>query len=327
MANLAVSGGSGPSALAQVIDPVAEAHTRAVRAAATPAKTHATYTSHWNCFQDWCEEQGRSPLPASADTLSQYVSYLHRQGLAVSTANVALAAITREHTKQNVHCERYDPVVRETFAGMARLLSSRLPAKRSALTVDLLAKVVAACPQTLTGTRDRAILLVGFATATRSNELARLEVEDVRFESRAQGTVRIRRSKTDQEGKGAFVPIYRAKNPTLCPMEALRRWTIAAGIRSGPLFRPIDRFGRVLPRAIQCQTVYDVVKQRCAGAGLDPSTFGSHSLRAGFVTSATRKGVPLEVIMRTTRHKNINTLLGYVREIKAMENGAGKDLL
>jgi site-specific recombinase XerD len=323
MANLAVS----RSTLAVLVDPAAEEHTRRVRAAATPAKTHATYTSHWNCFQDWCEEQGRSPLPASADTLSQYVSFLHRSGLAVSTANVALAAITREHTKQNVHCERYDPVVRETFAGMARLLSSRLPAKRSAITVDILSRLVTALPDTLTGTRDRAILLVGFATATRSNELARLEVEDIRFETRAQGTVRIRHSKTDQEGKGAFVPIYRAKNPALCPMGALRQWTIAAGIRSGPLFRPIDRYGHVLPRAIQCQTVYDIVKASCRAAGLDPGPFGSHSLRAGFVTSATRKGVPLEVIMRTTRHRNINTLLGYVREIKAMENGAGRDLL
>lgn len=327
MADLARLPPRNGAALARVVDPVAQAELRALQSDATPAKTHATYTSSWFCFVEWCDEQGRSPLPASADTLAHYILSLNKRGLSVSTANVALAAIVREHQEQNVHCERYDPAVRKAFAGMARRLSERLPAKRSALTVDLLAKVVAVQPATLTGVRNRALLLLGFATATRSNELARLEVEDVRFESRAQGTVRIRRSKTDQEGKGAFVPIYRAKRRELCPMQALRDWTIAAGIRSGPLFRPIDRFGRVGQTAIQCQTVYDIVKQSCERAGMDPRLFGSHSLRAGFVTSATRKGVPLEVIMRTTRHKNINTLLGYVREIKAMENGAGKDLL
>jgi site-specific recombinase XerD len=327
MTDLALKAPVGGAALARIVDPASDERLRALVSDATPAKTHATYTSSWNCFVDWCEEQGRSPLPASADTLARYILHLNERGLAVPTANCALAAIVREHAEQNVHCERYDPIVRKAFAGMARRLSERLPAKRSAITVDLLARLVAAQPATLTGKRNRAILILGFATATRSNELARLEVEDIRFETRERGSVRIRRSKTDQEGKGAFVPIYRAKARRLCPMQALRDWTIAAGIRSGPLFRPIDRFGRVGSRAIQCQTVYDVVKKACERAGLDPEPFGSHSLRAGFVTSATRKGVPLEVIMRTTRHKNINTLLGYVREIKAMENGAGKDLL
>jgi site-specific recombinase XerD len=317
----------GASALAVLVDSATQERLEALQRDATPAKTHATYTSHWNCFVDWCTETGRSPLPASADTLAHYILHLSERGLVASTANVALAAIVREHEEQNVRCERYDPIVKRAFAGMARRQRGRPKAKRDALTVDLLEKVVRVQPQTLTGTRNRAILLLGFATATRSDELARIRVEDVKFQTRAQGTVFIDFSKTDQEGQGAFVPIYRAKRAEMCPMEALRRWTIASSIRSGPLFRKIDRWGNVSSEAICPQTIYELVKVSCERAGLDPRPFGSHSLRAGFVTSAVAKGVPLEVIMRTTRHKNINTLLGYVREIKAMENGAGKDLL
>jgi site-specific recombinase XerD len=327
VADLIVRGDRYASNLAIVIDKTADDELSALRADATPAKTHATYESAWRLFQDWCEDTSKKALPASADTLAHYVLYLSKCNLALATAHVALAAIVREHKKQNAYSERHDPIVEEALRGMARRQIGRPEAKRAALTVDLLEKVVAVQPTTLTGVRNRALLLLGFATATRSEELVSLRVEDIRFESRAQGTVCIRKSKTDQEGVGAFVPIYRAKAQRLCPMQALRDWTIAAGIRSGPLFRRIDCWGNVAETPLDAKAVYLLVKQSCARAGLDPKLFGSHSLRAGFVTSAVRKGVPLEIIMRTTRHKNINTLLGYVREIKAMENGAGKDLL
>jgi integrase len=325
MANLAVS----RSALAVPVDRAAEERLSALRADATPVKTNATYTSHWNCFVDWCEDTGKKALPASADTLAHYVSYMNERGLAVSTVGVALAAIARKHKQQNAYSERHDPIVEEAFAGMARRQRGRAEAKRDALTADLLEKVVTALPRTFTGTRDRAILLLGFVTAMRSDELVRVEVANVKFESRAQGTVFIEWGKTDQKAEGAFVPIYRAKKPAMCPMQALRDWTIAAGIRSGPLFRRIDRWDNLAVQRLDAQAVCGIVQRACQRAGLAPIQFGwgSHSLRAGFVTSAARAGVPLEVIMRTTRHKNINTLLGYVREIKAMENGAGRDLL
>jgi site-specific recombinase XerD len=323
VANLAVS----PRSVALTVDLAVEDRARALRADATPQKTHETYDCYWRLFVEWCAESKKSPFPASAHTLVHYVLHLSERGCSISTAHVALAAIVRAHKKQNTYCERYDPSVSEALRGMARRQASRPEAKKSAITVDILEKLVLAQPVSLTGTRNRALLLLGFATATRSNELVSLEVADVKFESRGQGTVCIRRSKTDQVGEGALVPIYRAKNPMLCPMQALRDWTIAANVRSGPLFRKIDCWGHVEERPLSPGAMWVLVKESCERAGMDPRPFGSHSLRAGFVTSAARAGVPLEVIMRTTRHKNINTLLGYVREIKAMENGAGRDLL
>lgn len=41
-----------------------------------------------------------------------------------------------------------------------------------------------------------------------------------------------------------------------------------------------------------------------------------HGLRAGFVTTAYRNGVPDEVIMGHTRHRSLTTMRGYVRRAK-----------
>jgi len=42
-------------------------------------------------------------------------------------------------------------------------------------------------------------------------------------------------------------------------------------------------------------------------------------LRAGFVTAAAQAKVPLDVIMRTTRHRSLAVLQGYIRRGDAFE--------
>ncbi len=48
-------------------------------------------------------------------------------------------------------------------------------------------------------------------------------------------------------------------------------------------------------------------------AGYEGSTFGGHSLRAGFATTAGRAGIPERIIMLQTGHKSLPTLRGYIR--------------
>jgi site-specific recombinase XerD len=51
----------------------------------------------------------------------------------------------------------------------------------------------------LLGTRDRALVLLGFAAALRRSELVALTVDDLSFEPEGV-TLRLQRSKTNQEG-------------------------------------------------------------------------------------------------------------------------------
>ena len=50
--------------------------------------------------------------------------------------------------------------------------------------------------------------------------------------------------------------------------------------------------------------------------------YSGHSLRAGFVTTAARAGVPEHLIMEQTGHKKSDTLKKYIRESNKWGNSA-----
>ena len=55
--------------------------------------------------------------------------------------------------------------------------------------------------------------------------------------------VTLRRSKGDQEGRGATKGVPFASLPAVCPVRPLARWLEASRIAEGPIFRGIDRHG------------------------------------------------------------------------------------
>jgi len=112
--------------------------------------------------------------------------------------------------------------------------------KKTPATHDILAQLPDACPDTLIGKRDRALLALGFAGAFRRSELCALEVADL-VEVPDGLRVVIRRSKTDQTGEGQEVAIPRGYK--LRPVEAVQTWLAAAEISSGPVFRAVARGG------------------------------------------------------------------------------------
>jgi hypothetical protein len=65
---------------------------------------------------------------------------------------------------------------------------------------------------------------------------------------------------------------------------------------------------RVTERRLAPRNVAAIVKQGAARLGFDPSTFGGHSLRAGFVTSAVKRGANLIKITDVTGHKSLEML-------------------
>src|SRR5262249_46640717 len=155
----------------------------------------------------------------------------------------------------------------------------------------------------LKGLRDRALLLMGFGGAFRRSELVALDVADLE-ETEDGLRVTIRRSKTDQEGHGATIAIVRGG--ACCPVKALKAWLDAAGIDAGPVFRPIRKGGKVRARRLSAKLVCDLVKTYAGAVGLDAASFGAHSLRAGFLTSAARRGASVFKMRDVSRHKSID---------------------
>jgi integrase len=112
-----------------------------------------------------------------------------------------------------------------------------------------------------------------------------------------------------------------------CPVKALREWLDAAGIVSGPLFRPINKSGTVAASRLTCRSVANIVKGYAGRAGFDAAIFSAHSLRSGFLTSAAAKGASIFKMMDQSGHKSIDTLRGYVRDAELFKDHAGAGLL
>jgi site-specific recombinase XerD len=287
------------------------------------ASTRAAYASDWRIFERWCSEQGLTALPANPATVAAFLADQVARGMKPSTLGRRLAAIKYRHKTAGEDSPTDDERVKAVLNGARRTLgvaARKLAAATSEKTIGMATLVRPG----LAGLRDRAILLLAFALAARRSELVALDVEDL--EECPEGLrIRIRKSKTDQEGVGATVAVCRGS--IACPVKALHEYLDAAGITSGPVFRWIRRGNHLTDQRLTAQTICRIVKDHAAKLGLNPKEFGAHSLRAGFATSSAARGANLFKIMSVTRHKSVDTLRGYVRDADLFKDHAGAGLL
>ena len=240
-----------------------------------------------------------------------------------STLGRRVAAIRYAHKLAGVALPTDAEGVKATMRGIRRTYGSARVRKAPAVAGKMLG-MVATAPDKLVGLRDRALLLMGFGGALRRSELVALDVADIE-ETETGLLVKIRGSKTDQERRGATIAI--ARGDIACPAKALRDWLDAADIEAGPIFRPIDKGGRVKGSRLTDRSVANIVKAYAGRAGFDPSAFSGHSLRAGFLTSAAGKGASIFKMMDVSRHKSVDTLRCYVRDAELFKDHAGAGLL
>ncbi|WP_348772996.1 tyrosine-type recombinase/integrase [Methylobacterium sp. 37f] len=118
------------------------------------------------------------------------------------------------------------------------------------------------------------------------------------------------------------------------PVALVREWLEAAGISEGPVFQPVSRSGRVReaakpapPPRLTTQAVADIIKGYAKVAGFDASTFGAHSLRAGYITTAAERGADLARIMDQSGHRDPRTVVGYIRRANAFRDHSGSGFL
>jgi len=264
-------------------------------------------------------------LPASPETVTLYVVSLAQEGRRVSTISRALATISQRHRTMGFPSPTSASIVKETLRGIRRHLGVH-QAQKCPLLSEQLRAIVATTPDDLSGSRDRAILLLGFAMAARRSELVALDVTDVAFTPEG-AVVTIRRSKTDQDGAGRRIGIPYGSSPETCPVRALHAWLTAAGITTGPLFRGVGRWGRISSERLTDRAVARTIKRHVAAVGLDPRAYAGHSLRSGLATSAARAGRSERSIMATTGHKSVEMVRRYIRAGNLFQDCAAAGLL
>ena len=255
--------------------------------------------------------------------MAAYLASLATSGAKPSTITRRRAAIAFMHRVAGFEPPTGSEAVKAVLSGIRRSVGTAVTRKAPA-TAETIRAIIAEMPTDLRGLRDRALLLVGFAGALRRSELIALDVEDL--EECSEGFhVRIRRSKTDQEGAGNFVSIPHGSR--LRPIRALKDWLEASGIADGPIFRPIRKGGKVEAARLTDRSVANILKAHVEAVGLDPTIFSGHSLRSGFVTSALQAGADVLRVMDVTRHRQIETLKIYDRRAKAFKQHAGETFL
>ena len=284
--------------------------------AAKARSTRDAYTADARDFAAFCKAHSLPSLPSTSQAVALYITQLARHAT-VATIRRRLAAINYTHREAGYSdspaSARNNFIVREVLNGIRR---TRGTAQHGAdpLLADAVKRIAAACPDTLLGTRDRALVLCGFSGAFRRSELTHiLEVDDLTFTP--QGLyIRLPRSKTDQEQAGRTVAIGMGEHAESCPVRALRAWLDAANISVGPVFRAVDLKGRVSDAPLHPRSISKILKRAAQRAGIDPRNVSGHSLRAGMATTAAIHGAEEREIARTTGHKTAAMVRRYIRD-------------
>jgi integrase len=293
---------------------------------ARSASTIRAYRADWRVFEAWCRSRGAVPLPASEETIFWFLS-ADGASSSIATVRRRLSALTYVHRMQGQPFEaRRSWKIRDLLTALGKRAGPTR--EKAAIDEALLRRMLATLPQEWTGLRDRALLLVGYFGGFRRSEFTKLRVEDIELRPDGGIVAHLGKTKTDQSGAEKQVVPLQAwpADPDMCPVTALRRWLTVAGIVAGPVFRSETlNVRRLRGGPIGDKTVNLLVK-RCIAAlqdkKLDPSDFGAHSLRAGFVTQALRNGAAIHEVMRVTRHKSPEVLLRYQRETDPMKASA-----
>ncbi len=306
---------------------------------AREANTRRAYRADLADFAGWCEQEGRAPLPASAATLSAYLTYLARHGAKVPTMSRRLSSIAYAHRFAGKRNPVDSPWVHAVWEGIRRERAQPVDQVPPLMPPVLWWDVLAELPDDLSGKRDWALLLVGFVGAFRRSELASMQRPP--RGSSPQGPGHHHPEVQDRplrQGPARGAPPLESRRAL--PGGVPAAWLEAAGIgedldeeseherRPAFVFRAVHRNGTtVATRGMSVAAINNAVQRACLRAGVkDAGSYSAHSLRAGFATYASQRGASDRAIAHQTRHRSLASLDHYIRMESAWTDNAATAL-
>lgn len=286
-------------------------------------------------FSLWCRAAGVASLPASPETVVRYIDDQAREK-APATIRRRVASVSKMHIvaglpnpvtygdkKGASGDEKYGPVK----LALRRMHRERGRGQRQAgaITGDILKKMIAATGDRVIDKRNRALLLLGYDIAARRSEVVSFVVSDLSAGTDGLATIRLRRSKTDQEGEGIELLIGRDT------LAALSDWMTSAKITQGPIFRSVNKAGKVggplSYRSDPGKAVAAIFREMAVAAGLPAdiaASISGHSARVGNTQDKFAAGIELGEIMRDNRWKSPEMPMRYGAKQAARRSGTAK---
>lgn len=302
--------------------------------------TLKNYRCAWGLFKDFWKdregwEEGEDPRPADEELVAAYLAARFEER-AFETVNSDFASIRWGHVKDGYEPPTDAEVVKDVMKAIREKAGpddGRGPKK------PLLTKHVRAMVKTLplekpsedTGPekraawlrahRDRAMLLMGFASAMRGAAVVGLTLQQI--EPNDNG---IEIYAPEAKNGPRTVGVSYAENPEFCPIQTTEEWIKVAKIDSGPLFRPIKQSAEIEEKSADRQTLHKRLEIMAEQIGLDPEEIGTHSLRRGHMTQGGLEDVPVMRLQKQAGHKDPKTTMRYIDAANRMKQETSQEL-
>lgn len=280
------------------------------------------YGADWATWLEFCDAKAGDPLAPDPDALLVYASWLAKDRpagvLAPGSIQRRLSGVRAGWREREIPFP--DGVTRDARKWVKgwrlHLVRAGAPTGRGQapyLAVATLREMARACPDTLAGKRDRALILVGFAVGARRGEVAGLDLSDVTPDPLGGYRFHIRISKQNHRN-----PLVKPQRDC-CPVRAWETWRACLPDDGGAAFRAVDRWGnlggRLSPKSAGAVTT------RAARRIDKDSVVTGHSLRAGFATEAHKAGKPDKAIAdQGGWSQGSPAMYGYFRAVDEWEN-------
>lgn len=289
--------------------------------AATRDNTRKSYRSAIEHY----EVSWQGVLPATAEQIARYLAD-HADTLAYSTLKQRLAALAQWHQSLGFADPTKAPLVKKVLKGIAELHPAQEKQARP-LQLETLETICQWLDRQIRQARqqdipsinlgpllrNKALLLIGFWRAFRSDELCRLRVEQIVITPGEGMALYLPRTKTDTSVYGVThrVPML----SRLCPVSAYLDWIHHTGLQEGPVFRKISQNGVLSEKALNPRSIIPLLRQFFFAAGVaDAGQYSSHSLRRGFASWAGANQWDLKSLMAYVGWKHMHSAQRHIEQ-------------
>ena len=224
--------------------------------------------------------------------LADYITELHQRGK--SPATIAQVVAAAKWLAKNQGIEVVGEITSKTLAGIRRAGKERGHGQVDGVEREDMLRIVAFAEsdKTIAGLRDAALIRLMSDCLLRISEAVAVNVGDLH-----KSTLRIKSSKTDQEGRGEVLYIG---GPTL---KLIDRYCTRGEIQSGALFRHIRRGDHVQSGRLTTVSARRIIQVRAKAAGVEGFISG-HSLRVGSAVSLAQAGASVVDMQNAGRWKS-----------------------
>ena len=267
--------------------------------------TIRAYRSDFIQYKAWCSHNNIDPIPATADSMAQYVDYLAtiRKSATIRRRINSLGTILKLS-------KNYDPTKQpEVILALKRMHRKigRAQEQATPLTKDLLNQLLNNCDNTVMGVRNEVLLRLGYETMRRRSELCTFKFEDICQAPSGKPAIRLNFSKTDQFGTGKILPISQEL------FDLLEKWWSLVS-DEGYILRSISRHGHI-GNKLHPASISTILKalQKDLKLDSDEQPLSGHSFRVGAALDLLEQGVTLEKIMLRGGWQTDTAAIKYLR--------------